>query len=128
MTSLASSIDSVRASLAVLQVQAGLSSADVRDVALVRGALQFYRQQVCPGVPAQCGCSSGLSARSMLEQIELALQKLAASEENTLPQRKMLRGCLEKVRGVRARMGKQANTYTAAFDWRAAQLPRGDAA
>lgn len=124
---IARKIDDVRSSLAVVQRRAVLSFTDSRDLKLARDALLYYRMQRCPGVAALDTPDPISNMSGLLERAARGLESLSELTDNNLPQRKMLRGCLEKVRRVRANLEK-IQVANLRFDWRSAQLPRGDAA
>ena len=125
MITIAEAVDEARMLVALYLIKAELESLDVRDLNVVRGAMLFYRAQRCARIETINLPQPFCTEDSMLTRSELLLVALASRADNTLPQRKMLRGCLDRVRAVLKRRERILEA-SIPFDWRAAQLPAGD--
>lgn len=126
MNDLARIIDEIRALLALVQRRAVLRTRDERELGIVRGALLFYRSERFPSEAVADLPDPVSNIGLMLSRAERSLEALAAGVGNTRPQLRMLRGCLEKVRRVARTLEPHNLGASAAFDWRAAQMPTGD--
>jgi len=121
----AARIDEALALLSALSIR-NLRREHTQRLQGVHGALAYYRAQRFGAEGLERLSVSGLP-RELLQRCEATLELALFAPGQTLPQRKMLRGCLGTVRAVRRALDQEADAQCwTARDWGAAAMPTGD--